>query len=85
MTREISGLDSAPITASSSVEKSKYPLNDLVRNQFVESDEEDVAEEMRTVWDDASMARIKTILENNHKYVIFHQNGTLHRRLIVSF
>ncbi|CCW46007.1 UBA domain-containing protein [Caenorhabditis elegans] len=84
LTREISGLDSAPITASSSVEKSKYPLNDLVRNQFVESDEEDVAEEMRTVWDDASMARIKTILENNHKYVIFHQNGTLHRRLIVA-
>uniref|UniRef100_A0A1I7UAZ7 UBA domain-containing protein n=1 Tax=Caenorhabditis tropicalis TaxID=1561998 RepID=A0A1I7UAZ7_9PELO len=87
LTREIVGLDPTPKPSSSTAEKPKnnYPLAEMLRNPpFEDSDEEDVAEDVKTLWDDKPMDRIRVILENNPKYVIFHQNGTLHRRMKVA-
>ncbi|UMM17507.1 hypothetical protein L5515_014020 [Caenorhabditis briggsae] len=86
LTREITGLDAAS-KPSSSVDKPQkqcYPLNEMLRSQFVESDEEDLADDMKLVWDEESFHRLRVILDNNHRYVIFRQNGTLHRRMMVA-
>lgn len=85
LTREIVGLDAAAKPAPSVEQpKQNFGIPDILRNPFVDSDEEDIPEDKKTFWDDEAMARIRVILENNHRYVIFRQNGTLHRRMMVS-
>ncbi|CAI2341928.1 unnamed protein product [Caenorhabditis sp. 36 PRJEB53466] len=86
LTREISGLDPTPKQPPSSADKPKPPITlpELLRHPYVESDEEEVAENMKTVWDEESMNRLRIIIDTNHKFVIFHQNGSLHRRMIVA-
>lgn len=86
LTREIVGLDATPKASSTSAEKSKtnYPLSDMIRAAFEDSDEEEIPDDARLVWDDEPMVRIRTILETNPRYVMFHRNGTLHRRIMVA-
>uniref|UniRef100_A0A8R1HMG9 Ubiquitinyl hydrolase 1 n=1 Tax=Caenorhabditis japonica TaxID=281687 RepID=A0A8R1HMG9_CAEJA len=84
LTREIIGLDAATKPTSSNVDKmpkANFGLPELLRPAFVDSDEEELSEENRLNWDDEVMIRIKTILEQKPFFVIFHKNGSIHRRI----
>ncbi|CAL2032784.1 unnamed protein product [Caenorhabditis brenneri] len=84
LTREITGLDAAPRPTPSSVEKPKntYPIPGIL--PFEDSDEEDIPDDRKTVWDEEQMIRLRVIIDSNPRYVIFHQNGTLHRRMMIA-
>lgn len=85
LTREITGLDAAS-KPSSSAEKPKrnnFGLSDILQ-PYVDSDEEEVAEDKKLVWEDEPNIRLRTIIDTCSRFVIFRKNGTLHRRIIIA-
>ncbi|CAB3404322.1 unnamed protein product [Caenorhabditis bovis] len=82
LTREISGLDSNKTNTSTIDARALFNMNDIIQNQYVESDEEDVSDSESCVWRDEDCRRVKTIVDMNRN-IFYRKNGSFSRCLTV--